>query len=142
MKTRQTRTFPGQFSSLAAISEFVTHGVRAAGLDERAAYAVQMAVDEACSNIIEHGYHGKETGEIICTWEVTAHSLLITLYDHGPHFDPTCVSEPDLKAELRDRTRGGLGIYFIRKLMDHVEYSFSPDGGNVLTLVKHKRKSP
>lgn len=138
MKTRQTRTFSGQFSSLAAISDFVTGGAQVAGLDERAVYAVQMAVDEACSNIIEHGYHGEGVGEIICTWEVTAQSLLITLHDHGPHFDPTCVSEPDLQSELQERTRGGLGIYFIRKLMDHVEYSFSPDGGNTLTLVKQK----
>ena len=56
MKTAETSTFPGTFDSLSAIGEFVTRAAKAAGLDVRAVYEVAMAVDEACSNIIEHGY--------------------------------------------------------------------------------------
>ena len=142
MSIRQTRTFSGQFSSLAAIGEFVVQAAEVAGLGSRATYAVQMAVDEACSNIIEHSYKGGNVGEIECACEVTPKALVITLRDQGACFDPTHVSDPDLDAELQDRTRGGLGIYFIRQLMDRVEHEFTPDQGNVLTLVKHKESVP
>jgi serine/threonine-protein kinase RsbW len=141
MNTRQTRVFPGQFSSLMAICKFIAQAAAAAGLDERATYAVQMAVDEACSNIIEHAYEGKETGAIGCTCEITPDSLVVTLNDHGRCFDPTNASEPDLSANLGDRTQGGLGIYFIRKLMDRVEYKYSPDCGNTLKLAKRRETS-
>jgi serine/threonine-protein kinase RsbW len=141
MSNRQTRVFPGRFSSLAAICEFTTEAAYAAGLGARATYAVQMAVDEACSNIIEHAYEGKETGDIEFSYEITPDSLVITLYDQGQKFDPAHASEPDLSAELRDRTRGGLGIYFIRKLMDRVEYKYSQDCGNMLKLVKRRETS-
>ena len=141
-KTRETRVFPGQFSSLAAIGAFVTGAAEAAGLDDRAAYAVQMAVDEACSNIIEHAYVDESAGQIACTYETTPDGLTVTLCDQGECFDPTCVSEPDLNAELKDRTRGGLGIYFIRKLVDEVAYEYVPGCGNVLTLTKRKEISP
>ena len=141
MNTRQTRVFPGQFSSLTAICEFIAKAAEAAGLSERATYAVQMAVDEACSNIIEHAYKGKETGPIGCTCEITPDSLIVTLNDHGRCFDPTRASQPDLSAKLGDRAQGGLGIYFIRKLMDRVEYKYSPDCGNTLKLVKRRETS-
>ena len=142
MSICQTRTFSGQFPSLAAIGEFVIQAAEVAALDPRATYAVQMAVDEACSNIIEHSYEGENIGEIECTYEVTPKALIITLRDQGACFDPTHVSDPDLDADLQDRTRGGLGIYFIRQLMDRVEHEFSLEQGNVLTLVKHKESAP
>lgn len=141
MNTRHTRVFPGQFSSLAEICHFIAQVAKAAGLDDRATYAVQMAVDEACSNIIEHAYQGKETGKIRCTCEVTPDSLIVTLNDRGQCFDPTHASEPDLSVNLKDRTQGGLGIYFIRKLMDRIEYEYSPDCGNTLKLVKRREVS-
>ena len=140
MNTWQTRVFPGQFSSLAEIGEFIVKAAQAAGLDKRATYAVQMAVDEACSNIVEHAYMGRRTGQIECTCEISSKSLTITLCDQGKPFDPTFASDPDLSPKLKDRTSGGLGIYFIRKLMDRVEYSAS-DRGNVLKLVKHRETS-
>jgi anti-sigma regulatory factor (Ser/Thr protein kinase) len=141
MNTRQTRVFPGQFSSLAEISEFIVKAAQAAGLDKRATYAVQMAVDEACSNIIEHAYKGGQSGQIECTYEISPETLTITLCDQGQPFDPTYASAPDLSAKLKDRASGGLGIYFIRKLMDSVEYCFADGCGNVLKLVKRRETS-
>ncbi|MFQ6100378.1 MAG: ATP-binding protein [Anaerolineae bacterium] len=141
MDTSQTRTFPGRFDSLAAIGEFTTRAAEAAGLDARAAYAVQMAVDEACSNIIEHAYGGEDRGDIECTYCINDDGLTVILRDHGCPFDPTCVPEPDLHASLENRETGGLGLYFIRQLMDEVRFEFTPDSGNVLTMMK-RRKAP
>ena len=138
--TAQTLTFPGQFDSLAAICDFVTRAAEAADLDARAVYAVQVAVDEACSNIIEHAYGGEGHGDVECTCRIHDDGLTVVLRDHGQPFDPTGVPEPDLQADLEDRSLGGLGLYFVRKLMDEVHFEFAPDTGNVLTLVKRKEK--
>ena len=138
MDTSQAHTFPGRFDSLAAIGEFVTRAAEDAGLDARATYAVQMAVDEACTNIIEYAYGGEGQGDIECACRIDDDSLTVILHDHGRPFDPDCVPDPDLKACLEDRKVGGLGLYFMRQLMDKVHFDFTPDSGNVLTLVKRK----
>jgi anti-sigma regulatory factor (Ser/Thr protein kinase) len=141
MDNSKTSTFPGQFDSLAAIGDFVTNAAKAAGLDERAIYAVQMAVDEACSNIIEHAYGGEGRGTIECTYRVIPEGLTIILYDHGRPFDPTVASEPDLQCSLEKRSEGGLGLYFIRKLMDRVQFEFTSNSGNALTMTKYRKAS-
>ena len=138
MDTPKTATFPARFDSLAAIGEFVTHAAEAAGLDARAVYAVQLAVDEACSNIIKHAYGGEGRGDIECTCIINENGLAVILRDHGRPFDPTSVPEPDLYASIEDRKVRGLGLYFIRQLMDQVRFEFTADSGNVLTMVKRK----
>lgn len=138
MDIPKTVTFPARFDSLAAVGEFVTRAAEAAGLDARAVYAVEMAVDEACANIIEHAYGGEGRGNIECTCIVNNNGLTVILRDYGCPFDPTRVPEPDLCASLEDREVGGLGLYCIRQLMDKVRFEFTPDSGNVLTLVKRK----
>jgi serine/threonine-protein kinase RsbW len=123
---------------LARISEFVARLARVAGLDSNAVYAVEMAVDEACTNIIEHAYGGQGRGDIECTCQVNGQELTVTLRDHGHAFDPSSVPEPDISAALEDRREGGLGLYLIGKLMDEVRFEFTPDAGNLLTMVKRK----
>ena len=140
MDTSRTLTFPGRFDSLAAIGELVTRAAEDAGLDARAAYAVQMAVDEACTNIIEYAYGGEGRGDIECTCRIEEDGLTVILRDYGRPFDPDCVPEPDLKACLEDRKVGGLGLYFMRQLMDELRFEFTEDSGNVLTMVKSQRQ--
>jgi len=142
MDTERTFVFPGRFDSLAAISEFVARAAEAAGLDERAVYAVQTAVDEACTNIIEHAYGGEGRGDIEITWRISPDRLTVILHDYGRPFDPTGMSPPDLEASLEDRNTRGLGLYFMRRLMDEVEFEFTPDCGNMLTMVKYKKAGP
>ena len=124
-KISETRSFPGRFSSLNAINQFVTRAAQAAGLDNHALYAVQIAVDEACTNIIEHAYACQDRGPIECTCQISDRGLVIVLHDYGQPFDPAQVAEPDLDASLQERNSGGLGVYFIRQLMDDVRYEFS-----------------
>ncbi|MBL7062853.1 MAG: ATP-binding protein [Anaerolineae bacterium] len=138
MDTEQTLTLPSRFNSLAVISEFATRAAESAGLDPCAVYAVQMAVDEACSNIIEHAYGGEGRGAIECTCRINDDGLTVIIRDQGRPFDPAIVPQPDLHASLEDRKGGGLGLYFMRQLMDEVHFEFAPDSGNVLTIVKRK----
>lgn len=141
MDILQTATFPGRFASLANISKFVARAARAAGLDERAVYAVQTAVDEACSNIIEHAYGGEGRGPIECTCRIDDDGLTVTLRDYGRPFDPTGVPRPDIHASLEDRQEGGLGLYMMKQLMDEVRFGPPCDSSNVLTMVKRKEQA-
>jgi serine/threonine-protein kinase RsbW len=133
-------SFPGRYESLAEIAEFVKEAASEAGLTSFDIYAVETAVDEACSNIIEHGYQGEGIGKIEVSVDVTDKGLTIILHDNGRPFDPDAVPDPDLDAPLEERESHGLGLYFMRELMDEVHFAFTTDRGNTLTLVKHKEK--
>jgi serine/threonine-protein kinase RsbW len=69
---------------------------------------------------------------------VNENGLTVILRDYGRPFNPTSVPEPDLYASLEDRKIRGLGLYFIRQLMDQVRFEFTADSGNVLTMIKRK----
>ncbi len=140
MPREQKRIFPARYDSLAAIDQFVAEAAERAGFDSCTVYQVQLAVDEACSNIIKHAYGGEGRGVIECSRHVQDGDLIIVLRDYGQPFDPTSVPEPDIEADLEERAGGGLGLYFIRHMMDEVIFDFESETGNVLTLVKRGAK--
>jgi serine phosphatase RsbU (regulator of sigma subunit)/transcriptional regulator with GAF, ATPase, and Fis domain/anti-sigma regulatory factor (Ser/Thr protein kinase) len=133
-----TAAFKASYKNLAEISSFVTRAAEASGLSEGAIYAVQRAVDEACSNIIEHAYQGIEGGKIDCLCIACDSGLIIRFHDNGVPFDPRKIPSPDIHADLTKRPVGGLGLYFMRRLMDEVSFEFSPSTvGNSVTMVKY-----
>ncbi len=137
-----TRSFPGRYDSLASIGDFIRGIAHKAGLGSFAAYTVEMAVDEACSNIIEHAYGSEDKGQITCTCKVTKEGLTIILEDHGRPFDPDLIGAPDISGGLEDRPTHGLGLFFIRQWMDKVDFDFKTGNGNRLTLFKKRQASP
>ena len=139
-KLKQTAIFPGRFDSLEKISTLVIQAATKAGFDEMAVYSIQTAVDEACSNIIDHAYGGESNRPIECTCEDNADSFKVVLRDFGKSFQPDSVPNPDLESDLEERKERGLGLYFMRQLMDDVEFKFSPKHGNILTMIKWKAK--
>ncbi|MEW5957671.1 MAG: ATP-binding protein [Chloroflexota bacterium] len=135
---RDELTVRGYFKNLAKIADFIARAALAAGLDERAAYAVQMAVDEACTNIIEHSYGGEGRGRIRLCCQVQATGLEITIYDQGRPFEPDQIPQPDTAASLAERPLGGLGLFLMRKLVDTVDFEFNTPHGNRLILFKRR----
>lgn len=134
--------FPGRFDSLVPISDFVTQAAEDAGLSQRAVQAVQLAVDEACSNIIQHAYGGEGRGDIKCTCQIDETGLTVILHDEGQPFDPNSIPAPDRSPDLEACTGGGLGLFFMRQLMDEVRFDFDQQTGNVLTMTKYREESP
>jgi serine phosphatase RsbU (regulator of sigma subunit)/putative methionine-R-sulfoxide reductase with GAF domain/anti-sigma regulatory factor (Ser/Thr protein kinase) len=131
-----TQTFPARFESLNAIREFVATAARSAGLDEKEVYNVQLAADEAASNITEHAYQGVADGQIEISAQVVDDELQIVLRDQGKPFDPDEIDEPNVDATLEERAVGGLGLLFMRKLMDELRFAYAPESGNTLTMIK------
>jgi serine/threonine-protein kinase RsbW len=122
-------------AELATIREFVAQVGYDLGLDERRIYDLQLAVDEACANVVQHGYGG-QGGEIEITVERDEEEVRVTLRDWGTSFDPQAVPAPDVTASLEQRRLGGLGLFLIHQVMDDVSFEFDAEGGNVLTMVK------
>ena len=99
-------------------------------------YEVQLAVDEACANVVDHAYEGSDVGEIEVSCSLDDQALTIRVRDWGKGFELASVADPDLTAPLEERCLGGLGLFLVRQMMDHVEFMSDPDQGNVLTMRK------
>ncbi len=135
----KVKVFKGSFESLPAIGDFVTEAAQAAGLDESAVYAVQLAVDEAATNVIEHAYRDMPPGSVECTCEILHNGLKIVLHDHGRPFRPDEVPDPETDRPLEEVRPRGLGLFFMRKMMDEMKFEFSESKGNYLTLIKRRK---
>ena len=132
----KTLTFPGSYSSLVKIGEFVTQAAQSVGFGGFALYKIETAVDEACSNIIEHAYGNENSGEIVVSVITDPGKITITLTDFGESFNPEDIKQPNLNTDLEDRDDHGLGIYMMKQWMDVVNFT-TLDNKNILTLVKH-----
>lgn len=135
----QSVQFSAKFEFLDEIREFVGDIARAGGFGDKDVYNIQLAADEAASNIIEHAYEGVLDGLLEISCGVKGDAITLILMDHGETFDPSEIPMPDLKADLSERKIGGLGIFLMRKLMDEVHYEAKPNKNNVLTMIKRKR---
>ena len=129
---------PGSFSSLETIRQFYTTAAQQAGLTEDDIFELQVAVDEATANIIDHAYGGENKGDIECCYEITPEGLKVELRDHGIPFKPKQVKAPDILRNPSARKEGGLGMFFIHQMMDEVCFCSPDDGGNLLSMIKRK----
>jgi anti-sigma regulatory factor (Ser/Thr protein kinase) len=136
----RTLSVPGRYDRLAQIADFVAQAGAEAGLGEAEISHCELAVDEACTNIIEHGYGGEDRGALEITCEAHAGELTIIIQDRAKRFDPGAIPSPNLNANVEELGVGGLGLYFMRQVMDAVEFSFE-GGGNKLVLIKRRENA-
>lgn len=133
----KTLRISAQIKDIATACDFVVAEAERAGLDERDAHHCQLAVDEICTNIVEHGYGRADDDErfidIIC--QRYDNRFVIQILDDSFPFDPLNRSDPDPGTTLEDRRIGGWGVYFIKKMMDEVTYDYI-QGRNRLIMVK------
>jgi serine/threonine-protein kinase RsbW len=121
--------------NLVRIRDFVEHTAVLLDVNPSIIPNLQLAVDEAVTNIILHGYQG-QGGQVEILIERKLDDIVISLRDHAPPFDPTRVATPDLTAPLAERLPGGLGLHLIRQIVDQMSYRFTEAGSNELILVK------
>ncbi len=135
----RTAIFPAKLDQLDSIRHFAGQAASDLGMAESEVYAVELAVDEACSNMIEYAYHGIDGGDIECTCDPQEDKLVIVLRDHGKPFDPSKVPPPDLQSDIHSRKVGGLGIYLMRHYMDEVHFEQLGKSGNLVTMIKRRK---
>ena len=136
----RTAIFPAKFDQLDSIRDFAIQAARDAGMDDSETYAIELSIDEACTNIIEHAYQEENRGDIECTCDSNDVCLTVVIRDHGKPFDPSTVVTPDLNADIDNRAVGGLGVFLMKQLMDEVHFEPLGEAGNVLTMVKRRKK--
>jgi serine/threonine-protein kinase RsbW len=121
---------------LARIRSEVAGAIRVGGFPEAYTNRILIAVDEAVTNIIEHGYEGPVNGEIEIVCEVEPETFTISIIDQGESFDPRSMTDVDIQRHVAQGKSGGLGIFLIRKIMDVVDYHHETGRHNRLTMVK------
>ncbi|MBC7235267.1 MAG: ATP-binding protein [Chloroflexi bacterium] len=129
-----------KLANLARISAFVSEQARLVGMTEDQIFEVQMAVDEACTNAMEHAYGGREDGEVRVCCYTEGDDFVVRVTDFGEPFDPDAVPQPRLDVPLEQREVGGLGLFFMRKLMDRVDIATTKGQGNQVVMYKRHRK--
>ncbi|MCP4164601.1 MAG: ATP-binding protein [Chloroflexi bacterium] len=136
MRTRfEEIRLAADLANLGAIDNFVTACCKRWHVNESDSFEIQLASDEAATNIIHHAYEEEEGVVTIRCWVRDGHDFCVELRDSGRPFDPDEIEAPDIKAPLEDRAIGGLGIHMMRKVMDEVSFE-SGDTGNRLLMVK------
>lgn len=126
----------GILEAVSAACDFVVEVAQGTGLDENAVYHCRLAVDEACTNIIEHSYGAAGPYrfiDIVCGGE--SDHFTITIMDDGSAYNPLLRPDPDPTSGIDERQPGGWGIYFIKRFMDDVVYQ-RIDNRNHLIMVK------
>lgn len=116
--------------------DFVDDSLKALQVQGQSAYDIRLALDEITTNIAKHAYKDlKKPGPISISCDRSGSDVTVVIIDEGPYFDPTKTPPPDLTAELEKRQVGGLGIYFVRRVITQMKHEYT-NGRNILTLIK------
>ena len=120
------------------ISDFVHDAGKRLGLTDDALFDIDLAVEEACTNIVRHAYRPDQAGDMGVRVDGTDDAISIELTDWGQPFEADAAHlAVDVPVEVR--AAGGMGVLLVHKLMDDVTRRTAsvPGGPNVLTMVKH-----
>ena len=128
---------------LAQVRDLITCSVSEGGFPAHFLNRLQIAVDEAITNIIEHGYADQSRGSatIDLHVDVTPDRFRIEIVDQGVTFDPNKMTDIDIQAHAANGRAGGLGVFLMRKIMDQVDYHYKAGTKNQLVLVKLSGKA-
>ena len=129
-------SIPAVLSELSTLRNEVT-GFLGESLDDADRGRVVLAIDEAVSNIITHGYNYDETKVIKIDMESAADSFKFIITDTAPEYNPLKSEPPDIDKYHDEGLDSGLGVDIIRRIME-VRYEKNPEGGNRLILIKEK----
>ena len=135
-----TLQVPSSTENLALIREFVATIGAQAGLAEIEIANLELAVDEACANVIEHAYGHDATKEVTVSANFDGDSITFVIVDAGKGFDPAQINQEELESLIAKRKDGGLGMRLIKTLMDEVQYEIGPGQKNELRMTKRIRK--
>ena len=136
---RDHLVLPATVDNIPSYRDFLARACSRADLSEDDCLALTLAVDEACTNIIEHGYAGEAGRQIELTFVADDTEAWVEIVDDGPPFRPEDIPPPDLEAGWEDRPIGGLGWHLIRRSVDSIRYE-RDNGRNRLTLIRQRAR--
>ncbi|MBQ9201689.1 MAG: SpoIIE family protein phosphatase [Bacteroidales bacterium] len=117
------------------LADFVETIAEEARLDQSLAMSLNLALEEAVTNVIMYAYPEGSDGLVDVEAVIRKDSLEFIVSDSGQPFDPTRAPEVDVTLGVEERAIGGLGIYLVRNIMDEVRYERT-EGKNVFSMIK------
>jgi anti-sigma regulatory factor (Ser/Thr protein kinase) len=138
LKSNEQIIVPAQINYLPVLRNFICRIASKYKFSKGEVNALTISVDEACTNIIKHGYRDIPSGSITMKVNIKTDRLVVELIDHGISFDPNQVSDPNLDQYIQNGKKGGLGIFIMKKFLDEIQYATS-ETANILRLVKFRR---
>ncbi len=136
-KTTYQINISASTNKLSEVRSFITGHAASFGFAPNQIDDIKLAVDEAVTNIIKHAYQGDNTKEINITLEFHDDRLCVLLTDTGRTFDFQVYELPDIKKQIKQKKRGGMGVYLIHSLMDKVSYTRKGEK-NRMTMCKNR----
>lgn len=130
------QTVPTRTSALREIRQAVEREALGAGFASETAFQIALAVDEACTNVIEHSYHDLPPDTFTLEIGQESGRFIVTLTDAGRPFNGPLPSRLDLAELVAAGSSGGLGLHIIARVMDSAAYTTGESRMNVLRLVK------
>lgn len=130
---------PIDTANLEIIREFIARIAQNMGFTGEEINRIELAVDEASTNVIKHAYKTEDKNSNFIDIEVKTFPDRLEIYviDRGKGFDPAKIKTPEMDAYFKKMRRGGLGLYLIKTLMDKVDYSIKPGVRNKVKMVKY-----
>ncbi len=135
---KNTITIKASTSELCSVRDSVKAFI-GNGLDTRETGQVVLAIDEALSNIIIHGYKCDDSGTVKIEMESDRSSFRFVISDFAPAFNPLDIPPPDIDEYFNSGSSGGLGVDIFKKSME-VYYEKNETCGNRLIMVKQREK--
>lgn len=131
---------PSQTDNLEIIRNFIGGVAKKVGFGKDDVSKIELATDEACTNVIEHAYKHNDKQAIDIAIKLDYQKFTIIITDRGETFDVHEIDLPDMETYLAELRVGGLGIYLMKTLMDEVDYSSEPGVKNEVRMVKYRLK--
>ncbi len=127
-----------QTENLELVREFVSKIAQKVGLNETDINKIELAVDEACANVVQHAYDPTlNIRPLHVAIEVDYQKLTVIVTDQGKGFDFSKIRPIEMNQYLAEMKIGGLGIHLIKSLMDEVEFEIHPGKKNQVRMVKY-----
>lgn len=129
-------TLKNDLSELSRVAEKIELHGESRGWPMKWVLNLNLSLDELITNTVSYGYQDTDEHEIRVTLTEQTGSLVVVVEDDGTAFNPfTTAPEPDLESDVDDRPIGGLGVYFVKTLMDEVAYE-RVENCNRITLIQ------
>lgn len=137
MNNKQKICTKSDLSELEKIRDFIILNCNKINIDNKTSNQLALAVDEACTNIINYAHNKSKNQEICIEFEKSMEEIIIKIYDEGKPFNPKNVKSPDMKQYFKELRRGGLGIQIIKTIIDNINYYPAAfENKNILELRK------
>jgi len=123
-------------SNLELVRKFIYDVALKSGLSSEDATKIELAVDEACSNVVRHAYDETVKNDLGIEVLVREDKFVVKVIDSGKGFNPDIFATPDMEEYLAHYKIGGLGIHIIKSLIDKVDFRVKPGIKNEVILTK------